>query len=149
MAQNTGAISSAEFKVEGGTNGSSWTDYSGTTLKITPSGGDRASGEVNTFDGDTPIVTWGKRASVDITVEYVYSEGASDLFEALRAAYEAGTAWYWRWAPKGGQSGEFQFATAAGRITAFEYPKGDAGSGAPVVLTAVQKSASFTKSVVA
>lgn len=149
MAQTTGAISSTDFKIETSPDGSAWTDRSGFATKITPSGGERPTGQKHTFDGDTPIVTKGKRSARSYAVEYVYTEGASDLFEVVRAAHEAGSAFYLRWSPKGGQTGEFQFTTAAGVITTFTEPMGDAGSADPVVLSFELVTPSSTKSVAA
>lgn len=149
MTQSTGGISSADYVIESSPDGSTWTDRSNVAVKLTPTGGNRKAGEVNTADGDTPIVTFGKRESMDIAIEYVYTEVSGELFGAMEAAHVAGTAWYWRWAPKGGQTGEFRYTTAAGKITQFEYPKMDQTNGDPVVLTAMQKSATVTKATVA
>lgn len=149
MSQTTGAISSKDFKIESSVNGSSWEDQSGIAMKIDPTGGERATGEGYTFDGDVPVVTVGKRASMMVNVEYLYTEGASDFFEDARAAYEAGTAFYIRWSPKGGQTGEFQFTTAQGVIKNFKYPPGDANSGEPVICSFDLQAPSIAKGAAA
>jgi hypothetical protein len=147
MSQTTGAISSKDYKIETSTNGSSWEDQSGIAMKLEPSGGERATGEGFTFDGDTPIITGGKRAGVTVNVEYVYTEGASDFFEDVRTAYEAGSAFYIRWSPKGGQTGEFVFTTDAGIVKSLKYPAGDAASGDPVISSFDLHTPKITKSV--
>lgn len=149
MAQITGAISSREFKIEISANGSSWTDVSGTAAKVTPTPRKRMSGKAFTFDGDVPIVSAGKLDAMTIGVEFVYTEGASDLFEVIRAAQEAATNYYVRWSPKGGQTGEFLYTTASGVITSFDLPKGDAGSGDPVICSFELETPGVTKSAAA
>lgn len=149
MAQTTGAISSKEFKIETSTDGAAWEDQSGIAMKINPGQSQRMSGEAYTPTGDTPIITTGKRQPIEDTVEYVYTEGASELFEDVRAAHEADSDFYLRYSPKGGQAGEFQFSTAKGKVTVFSNPPMDAGSGAPVVCSFTLKHAGWTKSVVA
>ena len=147
MAQTLGAISAKDFTILTSPDGITFTDRSGFGTKITPAPGTRKTGQTNTFDGDIPIVTMGKRSGQMFAVEYVYTEGAADLFEIARIAYEAGTDFYFRYAPKGGQTGEFQFTTLAGKIASFEYPTGDANSGDPVVLSFELFVAALTKAV--
>lgn len=149
MAQITGATSFKDAKVEISANGSSWTDVSGASNQITIGGGDRAIAETPTFDGDTMILTGGKRAALDVALNAVYTEGASDTFELARAAYEAGTSFYVRWSPKGGQTGEFQYTSDAGIIGTFNWPGGEASSANPVMAGFTLKTPKVTKSAVA
>ena len=148
MAQTTGAISSVDARIETSPDGAAWTDHSGESVRLTPSGGGRQRGQRNTFDGESPVVTTGKRELMEFEVEYLYTEGASDLFEVARAAFEANSNFYIRWAPKGGQTGEFRFTTAVGKIAAFQYPVIDAGSPDPIAQTFQLIAASVTKAVV-
>ena len=148
MAQTTNAYTMKDAKVEVSSNGTTYTDISGFANEVTVSGGERMSGEVYTVDGDTALVGIGKRQPVDIAVSVVYTEGTGDPFETLRAAYEAGSTYYVRWSPRGGQTGEFQF-TASGPVTAFEYPDGEAGSGDPITVSFTVRAAGITKSTVA
>lgn len=147
MAQTTGAISSREFIISRSPDGSAWTDVSGFDCKITPAQGTRKVGQVNTFDGDLPIVTIGKRQAQVFHVDFVYTEGASDFFEIARIAFEAATDFYLRYAPKGGQTGEFLFTTLFGKIQNLDYPQGDANSGDPVILGFDLFTAALVKSV--
>lgn len=149
MAQTTSAISFKNCKVEISTNGTSWTDISGVATGVEVGGGDRQTGEAYTYDGDTAIITTGKREPLEITVKTVYTEGTSEAYETVRAAYEAGTSLYIRWSPRGGSAGNFQFATDAGVVTGAVYPVGEAGSGDPVVVGFTVKTPKVTKSVVA
>ncbi len=147
MAQTTGGISSKDYKIESSPDGSAWTDRSGFGLKIDPSGGDRDTGSVKTFDGDKPIQGRGKRNLIMVACEMVYTEGASDFYEIVRAAYEAGSDFYLRWSPKGGQTGEFVHTTDVGVVKNFKYPAGDASNGNPVVVPFGLETTGITKSV--
>lgn len=149
MTQLSAAISLRDCKVEISTNGTTWTDISGAASSVEVGGGDRQTGEVYTFDGDTALITFGKREPLEITVKTVYTEGTSEAYETVRAAYEAGTSLYIRWSPRGGSAGNFQFATDAGVVTGAVYPVGEAGSGDPVVVGFTVKTPKVTKSVVA
>ncbi len=149
MTQTTDGITLKDCKVEISTDGSSYTDISGFANQVTLGGGARMSGEAYTFDGDTAIIGTGKREPIEVTVRCVYTEGTGDPFETVRAVYEAGSALYVRWSPKGGDSGEAQYTTDEGVVTAFGYPAGEAASGDPVVFEFTVKTAKITKSTVA
>ena len=149
MAQTTGAISFRNVKVEISTNGTTWTDISGFANELSLGGGDRQLAETFTADGDTPILTAGKRGALDVGVKALYTEGTSDPFEVVRAAYENGTSLYVRWSPKGGASGNFQYVTDAGYVSGAPYPVGNAGSADAVPLAFTVKVPKVTKSVVA
>lgn len=149
MAQTTSALSAKSAKVEISTNGSSWTDISGVASAVEPGTATRQSGEAYTFDGDTAIITGGKREPVELEVKIVYTEGASDGFEVVRAAFEAGTALYVRYSPKGGTTGNFMFTSDSGLVVDFNYPTIDAEEAAPILTDFTVKTAKVTKSVVA
>src|SRR5574337_844751 len=102
MPQTTGAITFKDAKVESSPDGAVWTDISGFHNLIDPSGGDRDVGSKFTLAADTAIITAGKRKPLNIKVNIVYTEGASDPTEIVRQAYENATKFYVRWSPKGG-----------------------------------------------
>ena len=148
MAQTTDGMSFKDCKIETSANGSSWTDISGFANSLDVSGGERKLEETFTYSGDVPILTAGKRGALEVKVKAVYTEGASDPTEVVRAAYEGGTSLYVRWSPKGGTTGQFQYATAAGKVTTPVYPKGDAESAAAVMIEFTLKTPSVTKAAV-
>lgn len=140
MAQTTGALSFYAAVVKISATSVGWgtmSDISGEGAAVATAGGDRAFGEVNTFDGDTPIVTPGKRASVSATVRIVYTDGAVDAFIQALAMYEAaGGTMFLSWSPGGDATCVFEVwrnSTEGGICTAFSYPSGEAGDGAPVL----------------
>ena len=144
MAQTTDGLSFIAARAFVSPDGSTWTDLSGFGVSIAVSGGSRGAGEKNTFDGDTPIVTAGKRSSIDLVVRFVYTEEASDPFEVLRAQYEtAGGLLYAQYTPK--EPGGFWFSTGAGVMQELEYPQGESDSADPVLSEFTVKCAKLTK----
>jgi len=145
MAQITGAISARDFKIETSVDGAAWTDRSGSITTIDPGERERASGNKKTFDGDTPIVTTGKLEVMEIKVEFVYTEGASDLYVDADNAQVNNTAYYLRWHPKHGESGEFKYTTASGFVTKLSPPPGDSESGDPVMCSFILVTPGVTR----
>ena len=144
MAQTTGAMTFKACAVALSTDGNTWTDVvSGSTNEVTVSGGDRATGEAFTFDGDTPIVTAGKRGALDVTVKYIYTETAGEAQVLVKASYEAGTPFYVRWTPK---VAGFIYTTGAGYVTSQPYPSGSAASADAITSSFTVKVPTITKS---
>ena len=144
MTQTTDGLSFIKAKVFVSPDGSTWTDVSGFGAGISVSGGSRGAGEQNTLDGDTPIVVAGKRASLDVTVRYVYTEEAADPFEIVRAQYETeGGLLYVQYSPE--DPGGFWFKTGAAVLTEFGYPVGDADSADVVLSEFTVKCAALEK----
>lgn len=149
MAQTTGGISFVNCKVEFSTNGTTWTDVSGFASTVDVGGGVRATGEAYTFDGLNAIVRRGKAESYEITIESIYTEGAGEAYAMTKTAFESGSDLYVRWSPKGGTSGNKQYTSSVGIVTDPPWPKGDADSGDPVLVTTKIKCTSITESTVA
>lgn len=149
MTQTTGGLSMRNCKIEMSINGSVWTDISGFSNVINWDSGDRDTDSVPTFDGDTKIVTAGKRNPINVTAKIVYTEGVSDAFEVARAAYEAATAFYLRWSPKGGTTGNFNYTTDSGIVKNPILPQGDSGSAAAVLVDIVMITPKVTKATAA
>lgn len=132
MAQTTLATSFKDCKIETSTNGTTWTDISGFASTVDLDGGDRQTSEAYTFDGDTAIITKGKREPIEVTAAIVYSEGVSDPQATVQSAYETGSDLWLRWSPLGGTTGKKQY-TAKGTVTTQIYPKGEADGGDPLM----------------
>ena len=116
MAQTTGAKSARNLYVEYSTNGSSWSDCSGWANAIKWDGGERETGNMNTFDGDVPVHTRGKRGESTATLNAIYTENGSEIARIAHAAWKAGTDFYLRWAPVGATSGNIRYTTTAGTV---------------------------------
>jgi len=134
MAQTSDGISMIDCKLEYSVNGSDWTDVSGYAASVDPGSHTRKTGLAYTFDGDTAIIRSGKREPIDLNMRVVYTEGSADPFRDLLAYHEAGSQVYFRYSPKGGDSGEEQFTSDAGYMTDFPWPGGEAESGDVVML---------------
>ena len=155
MAQTTAAMSGTELDVEVSSNGSTWTNISGTTQAVETPEGTLASGEVYTGDGASAIITSGKFEPVEVKVIIVYTNESNEAFETIRPWYTARTPIYVRWSPKGiGTSGAPVFTTTdaegtlqACPIIAFDYPGGDASEAAPVMASFTVKAPFITRTV--
>lgn len=127
-----------------------WVNISGEGAAIAVSGGERSTGEVNTFDSALPVVKGGDRASTNLTVRFVYTEEADPKpFDALQLVHHAvNPAIHVQYAPGGipaaGEAG-FWFH-ADGILTNLTYPGGEAGSGDPILCEFVVKCASLARS---
>ena len=149
MAQTQNAISWKNCEIEISTDAATWKDISGFSNSIKVDGGERAIGEFFTVDGDTPILTAGKRSSLTITISAVYTEDAADApYIMAQTAYEAESALYVQWSPNGGGVGDQQFTSSRGHVTQPVYPAGAADSGDPIVIEIVVAVASISKATI-
>ena len=149
MAQTSEYYSMADAKVEFSVNGSTWTDASGMGSEVSVDGGERNTSSAFTFSGDTPIITKGKRTAITVTVNSVYTETATDIRKIAQTAYEAGSAFYVRWSPQGGNTGDLQFTTSIGIVKQALYPTGNAESGEAIMSSVVVEVASISEAAVA
>ena len=148
MTQTTGGMSPTEMYVGVSTDGSSWTDVSGYANSVEISGGERQTGSAHTFDGDTAIIKAGKRDPLTITVRGVYTETATQFYDKVVDAYTAGTSFYVRWSPGGGDSGDLGFTSSSGFIKNNPYPAGSTDDAAPVMTELVLECASVTEAAI-
>jgi hypothetical protein len=146
MAQTTNALSWANATISLSANGTTWTDISGFANSVSVDGGERATSEFFTVDGDTPIVTSGKRGFLEITIKAVYTEAGSDAYAMGMTAYENNTPLYAKWIPKGSGTGAFVFTTSIGRVTKPIYPQGAADSADAIQFELGISCGSITKS---
>jgi len=148
MAQTTGGTSAVNAVVEWSTDGSAWTAMSGHANKVTTSGGQRKTGEIETFDGDTVILTAGKRGSIDVKVMAVYTETAGEIQQIVRARQQAGSVFYLRWTVKAATTGNLRYTTAAGYLTDEVFPDVDASDPKPVMCSFTLKTPEVTVAAV-
>jgi hypothetical protein len=148
IAQATGAMSASNMYVGVSTDNAAWTDISGHANSVEVGGGERETGQVYTFTGDTPIIKAAKRGALTITVKGVYTESASQMYTAVKTAYEAGSAFYVRWSPGGGDAGDLGFTTSIGVIKTAPYPAGEADSGEAILTEFEVECASVTGAVI-
>jgi len=142
------AINNSGTKVEISTDNSNWTDISGYSNNIDPGDMVRMDGEAFNFSADKGEVTTGKLAIREISLDILYTEGASDVADSIRDAIEANTPYYLRWSPQGGSTGELRYTSDAGKWISVNDPSGQADSPDPAILTAVFKTPFVTKSTI-
>lgn len=134
MARTGEALSFVDADVEVSQDETTWIDLSPYGSAINTSGGDRATGEINVFDDERPIVRAGKKNSQDVTIRYAYTEESGGPFDELRDwDDQPGGEIYVRFWPKGKTAGNYVFTTGRAYITSFQDPQGEAGSGDPVL----------------
>jgi hypothetical protein len=133
MAQTTEYYSMKNANVEFSVNGSTWTDASGESNLVEWDGFEREHEFTGTFDGETKILTTGKREGGTVKFRAIYTETATDIRQVAQDAYDADSAFYLRWSPRGGASGQKQYTTAAGRVVKPVYPQGELNAEAILV----------------
>lgn len=148
MTQTASAISGKDCFISFGTNTASLTDISGFTGSVEVSGGERDTAGTKTFDGDTAILTAGKRNPITVTARAVYTETASEPYKLAVSCYENGTACYIRWSPKGDDAAELRYTTSAGYIKNPVYPSASADSADAMMIEIVLECASITEATV-
>lgn len=150
MAQTTSGVSGRALYVAIATDGTTFTAISGLANSVEVDGGERNMGETFTAEGDTPIVTAGKRAALNTKVKAVYTEATSEAYALAKAAYEAASALYVRWAPKGNTSGYIQYTTASGIVTNPPYQGvADVGDGSTLMVEFTVMAPSITQATIA
>lgn len=156
MAQTTGVVRLRAAKLEVSTNGSSWTDISGSSVGHDAPEQTRETESQATLGSTAPIILGGNLSSVTITVNGLYTEVTGEGFPVVLAAHEDDGALYLRYSPKGGASGDFMYTTAsdagvatAGTITSFVYPASDAEATGAARYAFTVEAPKLLKSVIA
>lgn len=134
-----------EVSVDGG---SVWTDISGQTNALTPSGGDREIGTFFDAANDTPTLGAGKRSEIEIAMRVKYGETGGQGFDILESAYENATEIMVRWSPRGGASGQRMYTSDAGYVRSHQYPGQEVQSGEPLRSEETIVVSSLTKSTI-
>lgn len=138
MPQTLTAMNTVDAVVELSTDGTTWTNVSGSSNKVEVSPQTADSGMAATLEGQYKIVRAGKYNPVDITFTGLYTETTSEFYAVVHGQKNVpGRPLYFRYTP-GGYNGDHRFYTAdsngnkaAARITEFPYPSVDAGDAAP------------------
>jgi hypothetical protein len=131
MAQTTLSTSARNARVAIGTDGSTWTDISGSAQQCSPGDGKRLMGSAWTFDGDGAIIVAGKLDVQESKVKVIYTESALEGYAIAWAAFTAANSTlYARVDPLGSTTGNYRFTSNRGVITAMPaFGDMDASSG--------------------
>jgi hypothetical protein len=140
MPQTSTALNTTNAVVEVSTNGTSWTNISGTSNMVEPTPQTVDTGSAATLEGKYKIVLSGKYNPQEVTVTILYTETASEAYAILYGQREIGTI-YFRYTP-GGSNGEYRYKaanssgqTTAARIVEFPLPPVNAGEASPTMVT--------------
>jgi hypothetical protein len=132
MSQTTDFLSLTDGDLEIGTDGTTYTNFSGSSNSVDAPSQARMTGDDYTLDGDTAIITSGKREPMDIAVNVIYTENVSEIWDVIRGYFQAGTRIYLRWSPKGiGAASRNVFTAANVVISNFVYPGLNASEANP------------------
>jgi len=135
MSQTTGNMTFRNAKVELSSDGSTWTDVSGSVSAVTVSGGERQVIEFQPLFSDTTKAQFGSRERVLVAVNSVYTEVAAEVFTLLDTAYLANSALCLRWTPAGGDSlGVKRYKTVNAKVKSPAYPGGDVSEAKPLMV---------------
>lgn len=132
MAQTIGAVTGAATAVSLKVASGSYVDYSGQAQSVDAVTATRATSTAFTFDGDNAIILLGKEEPVEVTVNFLYTEIALELWEVAEAAFQAGSLVQVKWEPKGSTGKQIE-TTAGGYITSITYPAVAAEGAGPVL----------------
>lgn len=148
MAQTTSHMTGVNCPVELTVNdGTSWTNISGSAVRVEVQEQSRTRGSSPTLEGDTHVLGVGKREPHDIIINALYTTSSTEAHALLRAAYENSTAVQVRWSPEGGLSGDQRF-TAAGYVTGYTYPSALSDDANPLPVRAVIFTAGIEESTI-
>jgi hypothetical protein len=153
MAQTTGGMSARSLKVEydidTGTGFSgSYTDLSGYGANVEPSGEERAYAEQHTFDGDSPLVGYGKLSAAEATLRAVYTQTDAEAFDVIYDAKKNHYPFKLRWSVPGAATAGDKLYECAGYVVTCTPPGGDAESAETVLFEAKVVGPDFDESTV-
>ena len=149
MAQSANAGSSEDARLGyfTGTTGTTYTDASGWAVSATFDSWDRATGQINTLDGDEAIAGFGKLSLTGMTVNAVYSDGDSnDLVGIVHVQHviAGGGRLMLQYCPQGTASASLCVTTNSdAKVDSLTMPDFDAADGTPLAFSFHVKTSGF------
>lgn len=137
MAQTTGAMSLTDGDIEvAAASSGTWVNISGSANSVDAPEQTRMTGDDYTLDGDTAVITSGKREPLDIVVNALYTEGSTESWETIRPWFQSGARIDLRWSPQGiGAATRNVFTALNVPITRLVYPGLNASEANPARLS--------------
>jgi len=137
-----------EYDIDSGGGYVGYTDVGGFAASVAPGGGDRAHEDFHTFDGDTPIVGWGKLGSSSVVLKAAFTQADAqphdDIYDAKINHYPVKL----KWCVAGGAVGDKEFEVE-GHVARCLPPGGEASSASVVQFEAEIIGPDYDESVVA
>ena len=136
---NATAQACAKVEIQPGCTGS-WYDIGGEGTMATLPKEVVATGAAYVFNDDTAVITSGKKQPITATISGVFTNGATEAFNLVRAVWEASGCdklMCTRITPEGGSIGDLEIyigdADTRALLTGFKPPDVDASSGDPAL----------------
>lgn len=135
MAQTTTAVTGAAATVSI-YSGAAYVDISGQSQSVDVVSATVTTGEAYTFDGNYAVTTIGKFEPVEVKVNILYTETASEAFALANAIFINRTPTQIKWLPLGAASGADSYETkTVGYITKLDMPGPDASKAGPLMVS--------------
>jgi len=135
-----------EITVDGGTI---WTNISGQTNALIPSGAEREIGEFYDAQNDTPTLGAGKLGRHELMLRVKYTEADLQAWKLLYDAKVAATEVMVRWSPKSGLSGDWLYTSDTGYVKSCPLPGQEVESGDPMRVEVGIDVSAVTRSTIA
>lgn len=147
MAQTTTQTTGSDFYAAVSTDGSSYTDISGSSTMVEPKKRERKRGDAHTGEGDTPTTTVGKQEAQEWELTALYTKTAGQAYKLLQAAYAAKTRLNIRYCPEGNTTGNDRFTLSGAdvRVVELDFPTADASEENPVAVKALFRGGGYTE----
>ena len=134
MAQTTTAKTTSVGQVYVNIAGAGYIDISGSTNSLDSVTIELANGASGTLDGNEKVITAGRQNPQTITVNCLYTEGATEALRKAMASIKAGDICLVKWVPIG--AGGKYFTTSVGSvITRVALPEANAENGEPLMFS--------------
>jgi len=134
-------------KVELSTNNSDWTDVSIDSNMLTVDGFDLETEGTNVFGQGKKLQTTGDFDLGTVTLKALYAESTSAAWGMANTAFEARSALYIRWSPKGGTTGDYRYTSDAGYVKQPVWAGGEANAS-PIMPEIVIETPWITRSTI-
>lgn len=150
MAQTTTAYTPRNARVALSTDGSSYTDVSGSTTAFSAGDGTRLIGSAHTLEGEGPIIGAGKLDVQTSSFTFLYTETAGEAYiTAYNAFIAANSTLYARVDPLGSTTGNYRFTSSKGVLgTMPAFGEIDAGTGDLMTIEGEFTHGGWTKSTI-
>ena len=139
QATNGGSSEDARLGYFTGTTGTSYTDASGFAVSATFDRWDRATGQLNTLEGDEAIAGFGKLSLTGFTVNAIYSDGdTNDLVGIVHDQFvtTGGARLMLQYCPQGTASAKYCITTNSdAKVDSLTMPDFDAADGTPLAFS--------------
>jgi len=135
-----------ELSIDGAVN---WTNISGQSNALIPSGAERNIGEFYDAQNDTPTLGAGKLGRHELMLRVKYTETDGQAWAILYSAKVNATEVLVRWSPKGANTGDWLYTSDAGYVKACPLPGQEVETGDPMRVEVNIDVSAVTKSTVA